>query len=185
MTVDSDLTDILHQGKADEEAGEPSLPGPRPAPSQRLDPKALTVWRIGAALNSLWVWALFGGFVGISFLTDFVWPWSAPLLLIPLVVTILSVLIIPPIEWRRWCYEVTEREIDMQRGVFVVTRTLIPMSRVQHVDTQQGPLLRLYGLAAVTITTAGGGHEIPGLSVEIADQVRDRIAALADVSDDV
>jgi uncharacterized protein len=185
MTVDSDLTDILHQGKTDEEAGEPSLPEPRPAPSQKLDPQALTVWRIGAAFGTIFIWIPAVVFLVISYFADFVWPWSLAILLFPIVITILQVFIIPPIEWRRWRYDVTEREIDMQRGVFIVTRTLIPMSRVQHVDTQQGPLLRYYGLAAVTITTAGGGHEIPGLSVEVADEVRDRIAALAGVAGDV
>jgi uncharacterized protein len=183
--VDSDLTDILHQGKSEAEPGDLTLPKPRPAPSQKLDPRALTVWRIGAAMGTLFIWLPTIGFLLISYFADFIWPWSPLVLAIPVLITILQVFIIPPIEWRRWCYEVTEREIDMQRGVFVVTRTLVPMSRVQHVDTQQGPLLRFYGLAAVTITTAGGGHEIPGLAVDVADEVRDRIAALAGVADDV
>lgn len=150
-----------------------------------LDPRALWVWRIGAALGTLFFWIPAGVAVTIMYFIDWLWPWALLILLFPLLVTILQVFVIPPLEWRRWRYDVNEREIDLQRGVFVITRTLVPMSRVQHVDTQQGPLLRHYGLSAVTITTAGGGHEIPGLSEDVAADVRDRIAAIAGVADDV
>lgn len=150
-----------------------------------LDPRALRVWRIGAALGTLFFWIPAGIVIAVTYFTGWMWPWPLLILIVPVLITILQVFIMPPIEWRRWRYEVTEREVDMQRGVFIMTRTLVPMSRVQHVDTQQGPLLRHYGLSAVTITTAGGGHEIPGLSEEVASEVRDRIAALAGVADDV
>lgn len=183
--VDSDLTDILHQGEDEEPHHDPSLPRPRPEPSEMLDPRALTVWRIGNAFGTLFIWIPALVVVAVTYFADFVWPWAALILIIPLLITILQVFILPPIEWRRWRYEVTEQEIDMKRGVFIVTRTLVPMSRVQHVDTRQGPLLRYYGLSAVTITTAGGGHEIPGLAVDVAGEVRDRIAAIAGVAEDV
>ncbi len=183
--VDSDLSDIFHQGRQDAPSYDDSLPRPRPEPSNMLDPRALRVWRINAALGTLFLWVPAIIVVSVTYYADWLWPWMAFLLLFPLLVTVLQVFIIPPLEWKRWRYEVSEREVDLQRGVFVMTRTLVPMSRVQHVDTQQGPILRYYGLSAVTITTAGGGHEIPGLSEEVASDVRDRIAALAGVADDV
>ncbi len=183
--VDSDLTDIFHHGSSQKPSYDTTLPKPRQEPSQMLDPKALRVWRIGAALGTLFIWIPAAGAVIGMYFGDWLWPWALLILLFPLLITILQVFVIPPLEWRRWRYEVSEREIDLQRGVFVMTRTLVPMSRVQHVDTQQGPLLRYYGLSAVTITTAGGGHEIPGLSEDVAADVRDRIAALAGVADDV
>jgi uncharacterized protein len=183
--VESDITDIFHQGSSQQPSYDQALPHPRPEPSQMLDPRALRVWRIGAALGTLFFWIPAGAAVTAMYFADWLWPWALLILLFPLLITILQVFVIPPLEWRRWRYEITEREIDLQRGVFVITRTLVPMSRVQHVDTQQGPLLRHYGLSAVTITTAGGGHEIPGLSEDVAADVRDRIAAIAGVADDV
>lgn len=183
--VDSDLTDIFHQGKQESPSYDDSLPHPRPEPSEMLDPRALRVWRINAAIGTLFVWIPAIVVVVVTYFADWIWPWPLLILILPVLITILQVFVIPPLEWKRWRYEVTEREVDMQRGVFVMTRTLVPMSRVQHVDTQQGPVLRAYGLSAVTITTAGGGHEIPGLSEEVAGEVRDRIAALAGVADDV
>ena len=63
----------------------------------------------------------------------------------------------------RWRYEVRESEIELQHGIFIVKRTLIPMVRVQHVDTSQGPILRKYDLAEITISTAATNHTIPAL----------------------
>jgi membrane protein YdbS with pleckstrin-like domain len=61
----------------------------------------------------------------------------------------------------------------------VVHRTLVPLVRVQHVDTVQGPVAKLFRLSAVTVSTAAGTHEIPSLSDDVADQLRDRISAMA------
>lgn len=58
------------------------------------------------------------------------------------------------------------------------------MVRVQHVDTDQGPILRRYKMAAVSITTAATTHKIPTLFIEDADSLRDQIAALASVQED-
>ncbi len=97
---------------------------------------------------------------------------------------IVTVIIIPPIRWKRWRYDVLTDEIDLMHGVFIVKRTLIPMTRVQHVDTEQGPLLRKYKLAVVSISTAATVHRIPSLTIEVADELRDRIAELATVAED-
>ena len=56
---------------------------------------------------------------------------------------------------------------------------LVPLVRVQHVQTKQGPILRAHGLATVTISTAGESFEIPGLAEDAANELRDRVAELA------
>jgi membrane protein YdbS with pleckstrin-like domain len=53
----------------------------------------------------------------------------------------------PLVRWRTWRYEVRDEEIDLLRGAVVVRRTLIPMTRVQHVDTQRTPLSDLFELS--------------------------------------
>lgn len=93
--------------------------------------------------------------------------------------TILFVIVIPYYRWKRWRYEVNEHEIDLQHGLFIVRRTLVPVNRVQHVDTRQGPILRNYKLSNVAISTAATTHQIPALTDEHADAVRDRISRLA------
>lgn len=101
-----------------------------------------------------------------------------------LVISFVIIIIIPNIRHRIWRYEVHENEIDIQHGIFVVTRVIVPMVRVQHVDTSQGPILRKYNLASVQISTAATTHSIPALDVEEADQLRDSISRLARVTED-
>jgi membrane protein YdbS with pleckstrin-like domain len=88
-------------------------------------------------------------------------------------------LALPLVRWRSWRYEVRDEEIDLLRGAVVVRRTLIPMARVQHVDTQRTPLSDLFELRSVTVHTAAGSHSIPALRPRDAALMRDRIALLA------
>src|SRR5699024_11635516 len=100
------------------------------------------------------------------------------------VVTCVFVFLIPIWRWLRWRYALFEREIYIQHGILVVSRILVPMIRVQHVDTKQGPLLRNFNLASVTISTAATTHEIPALLEEEASELRDHISSLAKVDED-
>lgn len=83
-----------------------------------------------------------------------------------------------------WRYEVLENEIDIQHGILVNKRVIVPMVKVQHVDTTQGPLLRRFHLSTVEISTAATKHLIPALDAEEADQLRDFISRLARVTED-
>jgi uncharacterized protein len=91
----------------------------------------------------------------------------------------------PLLRWRTWRYEVRDEEIDLLRGALVVRRTLIPMTRVQHVDTQRTPLSDLFELRSVTVHTAAGSHSIPALRPGDAAAIRDRIAVLARQPDEL
>jgi uncharacterized protein len=87
--------------------------------------------------------------------------------------------VVPELRWRRWRWEVREHEIDLQRGIVIVRRTLIPMARVQHVETERGLIGQALGLSTVEIHTAAGSHEIPLLRDRDAGVIRARIAELA------
>jgi membrane protein YdbS with pleckstrin-like domain len=102
-----------------------------------------------------------------------------------LLVLAVGVGVIPELRWRRWRYEVRDEELDIRRGAFKVTRTLVPMLRVQHVETTRGLLEQLFGLSTVVVHTAAGETTIPALSEGDADRLRDRIAVLGRRPDDV
>ena len=82
----------------------------------------------------------------------------------------------PDLRWRRWRYEIRPDEVDLQRGILWISRTLVPLARIQHVDTRQRPLQRRFGLSTVVFYTAAGPNQIPELSTPVAAEVRDRIA---------
>lgn len=84
----------------------------------------------------------------------------------------------PSFAFDRWGYAVTDDEVLVARGVFVRRITAIPTTRIQHVDTRQGPLEQWFGLARVQIHTAsgvGGDGVIPGLELAVAEELRDRL----------
>jgi membrane protein YdbS with pleckstrin-like domain len=161
----------------------------RNEPAERIDIRALTVWRLTGCISTLIVWSLVAVAGVVTWHLDLSRHLTVLVLAILVAVALLyaavRIVIVPAIRWRRWRYQVNEREIDLQRGVLFIRRTLIPMSRVQHVDTVQGPLLRRYKLASVHVSTAAGTQEIPALAVDVAEALRDRIAALAGVAEDV
>jgi len=158
----------------------------RSEPCERIDLRALQVWKIHGVFKAM-VLGIAGLAPAVFLLKKLNWPEWVPTL--PVAVAVLygalEVALLSRLRWERWRYEVSREEIYLQMGIWFIKRTLIPMVRVQHVDTRQGILMRRYGLTAVTISTAAGTHEIPALSEDVADGLRDRIARLARVSDDV
>jgi membrane protein YdbS with pleckstrin-like domain len=103
---------------------------------------------------------------------------------VPIVGLLVCVPLVPGLRWRRWRWDVRPDAIDIRYGVFTLRRTLVPMLRVQHVDTTRGVTEQAFDLATVVIHTAAGSHRIPGLRVADAAEVRDRIADLAPTADE-
>lgn len=155
-------------------------------PQKRISKRGLTVWKISGALHSIIPLLLAGGAITLTIIFD--WPiWIIGVaLMVFAIYAYLAIMLIPTMRWKRWRYEVRENEIELQHGVFIIKRTLVPMIRVQHVDTQQGPILRKYKLATVTVSTAATVHEIPALDMDEAEELRFFISNLARVAvDDV
>lgn len=72
-------------------------------------------------------------------------------------------------------YAIREKDITYQTGWLWKSMTTIPFNRVQHCDIKQGILDRQFGLARLTIYTAGGQHTeilIPGLSPDTAEKLK-------------
>lgn len=90
------------------------------------------------------------------------------------------VLSMPPRRYRSWGYALTDEELHIAHGVWVRSRTAVPLTRVQHIDVAQGPLQRRYGLGTLTLHTAGtraAAIALPGLALEDAEAMRDTIRA--------
>ena len=88
-------------------------------------------------------------------------------------------LIVPNVRWDILSYEVRDHEVEIQTGLIIVKRTIIPIIRVQHVDVKQGPLIKKKSLANIDITTAATTHTIPLLHSKDADELRLKISELA------
>lgn len=151
-------------------------------PKNQLDPKVKNVWRINDA-----IWIVLGyACVAVPFLIGGALepaPWVG--VVVGICTAVLAVLLVvflavlPPLRFMRWRYELHDDYLDIAKGIIWRKRYTIPFIRVQNTDTRQGPILRAFGLASVTVATAAGEHSIPGLRVEKANELRDRAAELA------
>ncbi|WP_226035140.1 PH domain-containing protein [Aquibacillus saliphilus] len=156
----------------------------RQPPSERIAVDAIKAWRLAACLWSVIPILVTIALFVLAYLFDFSYWFGAIFIAISLIEIIISVIMIPSLRWKRWRYQVFDQEIYIQHGILIVSRTLVPMIRVQHVDTKQGPILKKYGLASLTISTAATTHEIPALLNEEASALRDQISELARVEQD-
>ena len=79
--------------------------------------------------------------------------------------------------WRyrvhRW--ETTPHAVYTQAGWFSQQRRIAPISRIQTVDAERGPIEQLFGLTNVTVTTASaaGPLRIHGLDRDLAQTLVD------------
>ena len=84
----------------------------------------------------------------------------------------------PAARHRRLRYLVDEGGLRIRRGVFWRKVIWIPISRVQHTDVSQGPVQRPFGLATLTVHTAGtagASISLAGLEHGIATRLNDHL----------
>ena len=84
----------------------------------------------------------------------------------------------PAARHRRLRYLVDEGGLRIRRGVFWRKVIWIPISRVQHTDVSQGPVQRSFGLATLTVHTAGtagASISLAGLEHGIATRLCDHL----------
>lgn len=162
---------------------EGATPAPgAPGPVRRLDPRRISLDR---TVNALFGTAMAMGHLmaaAVIWLTG-AWPaWVVGLVLLawPPVVAFMIWLAIwwPPIDYRHWSYRVSEDGIEIWSGVLWRQTVAVPRSRVQHIDVSQGPLERSYGLATLSVYTAGTQYsrvDLPGLDHGLALAMRDAL----------
>jgi membrane protein YdbS with pleckstrin-like domain len=151
----------------------------RPAPQNPLPAGVLTMWRWEAVIAS--AGALVAAFA-VAAGADVLMPG------LPLAVALGGVGGIvagPRVRHARWRWELHEEELDLLHGVWSVERTIVPLTRIQHVAVHRSGWTNLFGLVVLKVHTAAGGTTIPGLGPAQADDVRDRILARLRTPDDL
>jgi len=101
--------------------------------------------------------------------------------LVWLVIAVAYVLVMPRWRYRVHRWEATEHAIYTQTGWLNQERRIAPLSRVQTVDLERGPIAQLFGLASVRVTTASaaGPVKIHGLDLPVAQQLVDSLTTAA------
>ena len=145
-----------------------SLDPPLRPPAHQVSPRAVRWWQLRTLL---WVVVLAAPQIVLLMTTGApVWPYT-------LAATGLGglayVVVVPRILFRIHRWEVTDEAVYTLSGWLVREWRIAPISRVQTVDTQHGPLQQLLKLATVTVTTASarGAVKIAGLDAQDAAEL--------------
>lgn len=75
-------------------------------------------------------------------------------------------------------YAVREKDISYKKGLLYKSLTTVPFNRIQHVEIDQGPISRFFGLATLSVFTAGDSSDdlkIKGLLKEQSLQIKEFI----------
>lgn len=137
-------------------------------PAHQVSPRAIVFWTVRALPG--WLLLLAGQLLWFVVARD-----HAAVRFTALVVTVLlgtaHLLVMPQWRYRVHRWEVTDNAVYTKSGWISQERRIAPISRVQTVDTERGPLEQLFGLANVTVTTASaaGPLRIHGLDRVTAD----------------
>lgn len=81
-------------------------------------------------------------------------------------------------------YALRDLDLHYSSGLFFRKVVSQPITRIQHMELKRGPIDRKIGIAKLQVFSAGGEmhtFEIPGLPVEIAQQIRQFILQHKDV----
>ena len=151
---------------------------------QRLDPKWLILERISSAIG-YGIFSAIAATICVVVANNTEPP-------VPLILAIVGVALIPIVllliwfwpswAYRRWSYCVDPKLIELRNGVVWQSSVMVPISRLQHVDMQRGPIERKFGLASLILHTAGtqdATHTIPGLRYDTASSLRDQLVDAA------
>lgn len=108
--------------------------------------------------------------------------WTALILSIAFLVSVFVIWIMAKLTYRFYWYGVQEEGFQKKSGIIWKSYVTIPYGRIQNVDIRRGIWDHILGLSRLHIQTAGYSHpysspegKLPGLSVKIAEQLRDEL----------
>lgn len=149
---------------------------------QQLPEKIKTVWRLQAAVNLLITVGIVIGVVVCHYF--FAWPvWLIWVVAVVGVIFSSVEFSLIPYRYQFWRYQISGHDVEITTGFFVRQTTAVPILRIQDVTLSAGPLLQLNKLQSVKIHTAAAVHEIGGVDLATATQLKNQIMDLAKEED--
>ena len=140
-------------------------------PAHQVSPRAVLWWRLRALLLVLLL-AVPQAVVVLMLAVDAP-GWLVTTTVGTIVAGLAYAVAVPPLLFRIHRWEVTPEAVYTLSGWLVREWRIAPISRVQTVDTEHGPLQQLLKLASVTVTTASarGPVKIRGLDEAAAAEL--------------
>ncbi len=110
-----------------------------------------------------------------DYLTDYDRDLGSIIVIAFYVIIVLYLIIGPQIFYRRYRYRMDDDKVEIRRGIITITHSLVPIERIHQVQVAKGPINRMFGLANVNITTAGGIATMEYLDEEVAESIASKL----------
>ena len=146
-----------------------------------LDKKGKTVMRINAIISGLIILIITGAVAIPTYLNIDSPFWQTIIIISAGLITlsvILDILLFPKIRYNRYKYLITDERIEVKKGLFLITTSIIQIKRVQKIELSNGPIDRIFNLSNVNIFTAAGVVDIKFLKNKEARDISDKVNQL-------
>lgn len=145
---------------------------------QKPDPRAVKGWRISQGIAFAVLALTAAAVIVIICLTR--WEaWQRWLVIGGAVIAAaaqgVAACVLPQIEYRQWGYIIEEDKVVIRHGIFFVTKSIVPIIRIQNITISQGPINRRLGLYKLELSLASGSFEIVGLDQETAEFIGENL----------
>jgi membrane protein YdbS with pleckstrin-like domain len=139
-------------------------------PANLVNPRAIWYWTVRAL--AFWVLVLAAEIV-VLFANPGQRAPIGTVLAATALIALIHLVVMPRWRFRVHRWETTATAVYTRSGWLNQERRIAPLSRIQTVDTERGPLEQLFRLANVTVTTASaaGPLKINGLAPADADRL--------------
>lgn len=95
--------------------------------------------------------------------------------LILIILVLANTIFSPYFRFHRYRYSIDEEFIDIREGYIFVERNIVPLERLHKMQTVRGPIDRMFKVAKVVVTTAGGDVILRFLDEEKADYIAEKL----------
>jgi membrane protein YdbS with pleckstrin-like domain len=174
--------EMWHRGDVDQSlTGSPAgnasgVPPTLRAPRNLVSSRAVLYWTVRALGG--WVVLVLLQVAWIFFFSDGLEQWHLAALVVTVLLAVAHLVVMPQWRFRVHRWEVTPNAVYTQAGWLSQERRIAPISRIQTVDTERGPLEQVFKLSNITVTTASaaGPLKIHGLDRDLAQRLVDDLA---------
>jgi uncharacterized protein len=152
---------------------------------EQLPPKAHLAYRLSSVLGLGGPATGFAVALGVGFRDA--GAWVLPAIVVGWLLTLAAAFVRGGIQHRRTRYLLDGDGLRIRRGLCWRSETLVPRSRVQHMDLERGPVERGLGLASLVVHTAGtrtNAVRLAGVDASRARALRDALVDRAPGDDD-
>ncbi|MQA12791.1 MAG: PH domain-containing protein [Pseudonocardiaceae bacterium] len=145
-------------------------------PRHQVSDRAIPWWTLQAVASVLTVLVPLG--IALA-MWDSVRAWLGWSCVAVLLLGTVYVVVMPRWRFRVHRWEVTDEAVYTSAGWLSQEWRVAPLSRIQTIDTERGPLQQLFGLSTVTVTTASaaGALQVTGLDRRLARDLVEQLTA--------